>query len=115
MLDVHEVPAYANQFWAKSEPRYTWPKHIHLLEHHLADVGAVFEQLLAQPSIRLRLAVAGDLTHIDDITAARLSLLAALHDIGKVNLGFQTRIWKDAERTGVEDSHDSRALVILAS
>ena len=31
---------------------------------------------------------------------ARLCVFAALHDIGKVNVGFQTRIWRDADLPG---------------
>ena len=34
---------------------------------------------------------------LDHVTAARLALFAALHDIGKVNIGFQTRIWRDED------------------
>ena len=90
-------PAYTRQFWAKSEPRHGHPKRIHLLEHHLADVGACFEALLAQPTIRQRLARSGGQDGLDERVAARLCLLAALHDIGKVNIGFQTQIWQDAD------------------
>ena len=97
MTDAENAPPYTRQFWAKSEPRHDYPKRIHLLDHHLADVGACFEALLAQPSIRQRLARSGGLTDLDSATRARLSLFAALHDIGKVNTGFQTRIWQDAD------------------
>ena len=92
------TPAYIRHFWAKAYPyRTKGPERIHLLEHHMADVGACFERLLAQPTICARLAGAGGLNELDDTTVARLSLLAALHDIGKVNLGFQTQIWTDAD------------------
>ena len=87
--------AYTQVFWAKSDREN--PQRIHLLEHHMADVGACFEALLAQPTIRQRLARAGGLNDIDPVTAARLAVLAALHDIGKVNIGFQTRIWQEAD------------------
>ena len=90
-------PVYTRRFWAKSEPRHGYPKRIHLLENHLADVGACFEALLAQSTIRQRLASSGNLESMDDVMAARLSLFAALHDIGKVNLGFQTRIWREED------------------
>ncbi len=63
----------------------------------MADVGACFEALLAQPTIRHRLAVSGGLDDLDDATVARLCVFAALHDIGKVNIGFQTRIWQPAD------------------
>ena len=70
---------------------------MHLLEHHLADVGTCFEALLAQPTIRRRLAHIAGPDDIDAITAARLCVFATLHDIGKVNLGFQTQIWNNAD------------------
>ena len=67
--------AYTQAFWAKSDREN--PQRIHLLEHHMADVGACFEALLAQPTIRRRLAQAGKLKDIDPVTAARLAVLAA--------------------------------------
>ena len=88
-------PTYTRHFWAKSDR--TKPGRIHLLEHHLADVGAVFEALLRQPTIKRRLARCGGLEDLDDVTVARLSVLAALHDIGKVNLNFQTQVWQLSE------------------
>ena len=86
---------YTQHFWAKSDREN--PGRIHLLEHHLADVGACFEALLRQPTIRRRLARAGGWDDLDDATTARLAVFAGLHDIGKVNIGFQTRIWTDAD------------------
>ena len=73
---------------------------IHLLEHHLADVGACFEALAAQPAIRRGLAHAGGMASLDEATAARLAVLAALHDIGKVNAGFQTKVWPAEDLEG---------------
>ena len=100
MTSTETHPAYTQRFWAKSEPRHGYPKRIHLLEHHLADVGACFEELLAQPTIRQRLSQTSGRDDLDPATVARLSLLAALHDIGKVNIGFQTQIWEQEYRQG---------------
>ena len=86
------MPAYTRRHWAKSDRGDHG--RIHLLEHHLADVGACFEALLVQPTIRQRLARTADLANLDDATVARLCVFAALHDIGKVNVGFQTQIWR---------------------
>ena len=97
MTSTEGAPVYTSRFWAKSEPRNGYPKRVHLLEHHLADVGACFEALLAQPTVRKRLAHSGNLGDLDETLVARLSVLAALHDIGKVNVGFQTQIWRDAD------------------
>ena len=95
------APDYTRQFWAKARPyRERGPESIHLLEHHLADVGACFEALLAQPTIRQSLARSGGLDSLYEATAARLAVFAALHDIGKVNAGFQTQIWRDADFPG---------------
>ena len=87
------TPAYTRYHWAKSDRDN--PGRIHLLEHHLADVGACFAALLAQPTISRRLAGAGGLDDLDEATKARLCVFAALHDIGKVNMGFQTQIWRE--------------------
>ena len=90
--------AYTRAHWAKSDRQN--PSCIHLLEHHLADVGACMEALLAQPTIRGRLASVAGRDDIDEATAARLAVFAALHDIGKVNVGFQTQIWQAADWQG---------------
>ncbi|MCY3991889.1 MAG: CRISPR-associated helicase Cas3' [Caldilineaceae bacterium] len=86
------MPVYTRYHWGKSDRQN--PQRIHLLEHHLADVAACFEVLLEQPTICKRLACAGGLSDLDGTTAARLCVLAALHDIGKVNVGFQAQIWR---------------------
>ena len=94
-------PMYTRCHWAKAkfdaQRTGNVPANIHLLEHHLADVGACFEALLAQPTIRRRLAHAGGLNDLDDATIARLCIFAALHDIGKLNTGFQAQIWRNAD------------------
>ena len=84
--------SYTRRFWAKSDRAD--PGRIHLLEHHLADVGACFEALLGQSVIRRRLAHTAGWDDVDPTTAARLCVFAALHDIGKVNVGFQAQIWR---------------------
>ena len=100
MTEERSRPAYTRFHWAKAEPRDGYPKRIHLLEHHLADVGACFEALMRQPTIRKRLATTGCLDDLDESLIARLSVFAALHDIGKVNMGFQTRIWQSEDLPG---------------
>ena len=86
---------YTHRFWGKSDRQN--PERIHLLEHHLADVGACFEALLRRPLIRQSLAHTAGWDDIDDATVARLCVFAALHDIGKVNVGFQTQIWQQED------------------
>ena len=101
MTDSRSMPTYTRSFWAKAFPyRQRGPERIHLLEHHLADVGACLEAVLAQPTIRRRLARTAGLEDLDDVTAARLAVFAALHDIGKVNVGFQTQTWREEDFEG---------------
>ena len=107
-MNSMDPPIYARRFWAKAYPfRQRGPDRIHLLEHHLADVGACFEVLMRQPTIRKRLATTGRLDDLQKSLAARLSVFAALHDIGKVNAGFQTQIWRPDELPG--NLHPRRA------
>ena len=93
-MSNEDLTVYTKHHWAKFDRE---SRRIHLLEHHLADVGACFEALLAQPTIRRRLARSGGLDDLDETSSARLSLLAALHDVGKANVGFQTQVWQDAD------------------
>ena len=84
---------YTKRFWGKADREN--PDRIHLLEHHLADVASCLEVLLQQPIIRQRLAQTAGRKDLDGTTSARLCVFAALHDIGKVNIGFQTQIWRN--------------------
>jgi CRISPR-associated endonuclease/helicase Cas3 len=72
----------------------------HSLVDHSADVAAVVHGLLLQPTIRRRLATAADRTDLDEVTRARLSALAFLHDIGKANRGFRARVDAQAPPVG---------------
>ena len=94
------APAYTRNFWAKADRDN--PQRIHLLEHHLADFVACLEALLAQPTIRQRLARSGGRDDLDAPTIAWLCVFAALHDIGRVNIGFQGQIWKPEDRPAGE-------------
>lgn len=82
-------------FWGKlkrrdgyrSGPVVAW----HSLVDHSADVAAVGEALLQVGLLRRRLAALGGLDDLDPVQVARLSVLMALHDLGKVNHGFQRK------------------------
>ena len=91
-------PIYTSLHWAKSGR--TNPLQIHLLEHHLADVGACFEALMKQPLIRRGLAHTAARKDLHEGVTARLSVIAALHDIGKANVGFQAQIWNAEDLVG---------------
>ena len=64
----------------------------HRLEHHCADVAACFEALLAEPVLRARFEQASGAGSLSDTTVARLTVLAFLHDFGKLNSGFQFKV-----------------------
>jgi hypothetical protein len=72
----------------------------HSLVDHSADVAAVVERLLIQPTIRKRLATAADRSDLDEVTRARLGALSFLHDIGKANRGFRARVDTQAPPVG---------------
>lgn len=63
----------------------------HPLPDHCADVAAVFEALLECDVIGRRLAQTGKLSVLSIRQRQRLCALAALHDVGKFNHGFQNR------------------------
>jgi len=72
----------------------------HSLMGHSADVAAVVETLLIQPTIRRRLATAAGRSDLDEVTRTRLCALAFLHDIGKANRGFRARVNAQAPPVG---------------
>lgn len=73
--------------WGKFEPPDRW----HLLEHHCADVAACFEALIQDRVLRTRFEQASGADGLCETTLSRLTVLAFLHDFGKLNAGFQFR------------------------
>lgn len=61
------------------------------LSSHCRDVATVFVALLRLPGIRARLARLAGVVTFHDIWIERLGWFAFLHDVGKVNAGFQAR------------------------
>lgn len=80
-------------FWGKLEldPETGAVAGWHPLLDHCADVAACAAELLRLPTWRHRLARFAGRDQLDSITCSRLSVLAALHDLGKFNIGFQAR------------------------
>lgn len=66
----------------------------HHLAHHCADVAAVLQRLLRQPTLRRRAEAACGRPLADDEIDC-LAALAFLHDIGKLAPGFQAKGWAD--------------------
>jgi len=54
-------------------------------------VAATTRALLEQPVVRRWLAALAGLPDLDPVQCDRLAFLAALHDVGKVNIGFQNK------------------------
>lgn len=85
----------------KGQPRSFWGKldqqegggvvAWHPLVDHCADVAACCEALLQRTLLRKRLARLGGLADLSERQVARLAVFAALHDVGKFNLGFQEK------------------------
>ncbi len=75
--------------WGKRDPL---TGRTHRLEHHCADVAACFAALLREPVVRRRFDMAVGGAGLDDLTFARLTVLAFLHDLGKVSTGFQFKV-----------------------
>jgi CRISPR-associated endonuclease/helicase Cas3 len=63
----------------------------HPLVAHCADVAAVVEALLTRTILGIRFAHILGMGTLDRCTIAKLCVLAALHDIGKFNHGFQAK------------------------
>jgi CRISPR-associated endonuclease/helicase Cas3 len=98
-------------FWAKLSPREQ-PTEWHPLLAHSADVAAVLHRLLRPDSVLSeRLARTLGAERLDESIAARLVYVAALHDFGKVNHGFQDQ-WKD--RAARSPGHVQVVLASLA-
>jgi CRISPR-associated endonuclease/helicase Cas3 len=64
----------------------------HHLAHHCADVAACFEAITALPVVRDRMSRAAG-RPLSLVDMARLSVLAFLHDAGKLHPGFQAKGW----------------------
>lgn len=71
------------------------------LEAHSADVAAVTEALLRSTILQSRFGCLLDQKCLSDVQIARLCVLTAFHDVGKVNHGFQDHAYSNsARRTG---------------
>ena len=99
-----------NAFWAKLKSHQgAGPPVWHPLVHHCADVGAVAEALLTQPTWRTRLERLA-VESMETRQWSRLSVLATLHDIGKLNIGFQA---KGRPELGTKAGHVAEAVAAV--
>lgn len=84
----------------------------HPLEHHSIDVACCAEALLSRTLLGKRLARLADVAVFDSVSLERLAVLAALHDLGKFNRGFQNKAhqWIQGARLGPTAGHVSEAV-----
>ncbi len=81
-------------FWAKLDDDDGDVTAWHPLAAHSLDVACTLRTLLRDTLLRDRLGQLAQGEPLTDVQIARLAALAALHDAGKVNHGFQNR-WSD--------------------
>jgi CRISPR-associated endonuclease/helicase Cas3 len=81
----------ADDLWGKFRDESRSGPAWHPLIDHCTDVACVLEALLHQPTIRRRLARAGELDDLNEVQTARLCFLAFIHDMGKCALGFRAK------------------------
>ncbi len=93
--------------------KFRSPTNFHRLEHHCADVAACFEALLRDPVMHSRFKQASGIDDFSVTTAARLAVLAFLHDFGKLNTGFQLKVYDRKEFPGApwKSGHIGEALL----
>src|SRR5579883_1854482 len=108
------MQGHPDSFWGKLKQEQDVVKEWHPLPDHCADVAACCEALLAEGILGRRLARLGGLPDLDEQQRARLCVIAALHDIGKFNHGFQKKA--DAKATANEKAgHVKEVLDIFNS
>lgn len=81
-------------FWAKYEDLEegrVW----HPLIAHCGDVAAVLQRIVEKTVLRRRLATLLGWNDLEDVHVWRIAALGFLHDLGKVNQGFQSRAFQE--------------------
>ncbi len=98
-------------FWAKLNQDLNGKiSNWHPLMAHSADVAAVTEALLMRTILNQRIATLVGWEKLTDGHIARLSAFAAIHDAGKVNHGFQNKMFKTQQP---RDGHVSPIIELL--
>ncbi|MCP4657563.1 MAG: CRISPR-associated endonuclease Cas3'', partial [bacterium] len=78
-------------FWGKLKQERQTVVSWHPLADHCADVAATCEALLRRTILGRRLARIAGLDALSGVQVDRFCVLAALHDAGKFNIGFQNK------------------------
>ncbi|WP_372397971.1 CRISPR-associated helicase Cas3' [Azospirillum sp. HJ39] len=95
--------------WGKLGER---PEETHHLAHHCADVAACFEAIAALPTVRARMEAAAGAA-LSPSGLARLTVVAFLHDAGKLHPGFQAKGWPPDRRPVPLRGHLAEGLALL--
>jgi CRISPR-associated endonuclease/helicase Cas3 len=105
---------HKSTFWGKLNKNEDGkPLEWHSLVGHSADVAACVEALLSMTILNKRLAKLADLSILSTSQISRLSVLAALHDIGKYNTGFQAKC--DPKLHSLWEGHQLPVLALFGS
>ena len=94
--------------------KFESPTCFHPLEHHRADVASCLQVLLIDRVVRDRFEKAAGNDRLQPVTEARLCVLAFLHDFGKINAGFQFKVYERSDlppRPPPHAGHVSEALL----
>ena len=87
-----------NQFWAKlKQDDQGNIISFHPLLAHSADVATVAESILHHTILNQRIASLIGWQSLSETHISRISAMAAIHDAGKVNHGFQNRMYKSKQ------------------
>lgn len=84
----------------------------HHLAHHCADVAACFEAIANLPTVRDRMDRSAG-KPLSAVQLARLSVLAFLHDAGKLHPGFQAKGWHQGIWRGGKHGHVQEGAAIF--
>lgn len=91
--------------WGKRDSENELPLHI-----HMTDVAEVFRRLILSPCISRAVATISGAT-VSPVLVERLCVLAFLHDLGKINSGFQFKA--DPTSTLPKAGHVAEALQLV--
>ena len=84
-----------NEPWGKLDRNNDTVDSWHPLRHHCCDVAACFTAIFNQRSIKQRFIRLAPSCDFDETMMDRLKFMAYIHDLGKCNSGFQTKIFSE--------------------